>query len=50
MARWQWQHYAYLLPMVGLFVVLLVSPALVAVVRRGVRWLRAQRGMAESAS
>lgn len=49
-ARWQWRSYAYLLPMVGLFAVLLVSPALAGLGRRAVAWLRAQRGMAESAS
>jgi len=49
-ARWQWRHYAYVLPMVGLFVLLLVSPGLVDGVRRGVAWLWAQRGITESAS
>jgi len=49
-ARWQWRSYAYVLPLVAVFVVLLVSPALVGLVRRGLAWVRAQRGMAESAS
>ncbi len=49
-AEWAWRTYAWVLPVVGAFVVLLVSPALVRLGRRGVAWVRSQRGMAQSAS
>jgi tetratricopeptide (TPR) repeat protein len=49
-AQWAWRSYAYVLPAAGVFVLLLVSPALVASARRGVAWMRSQRGTAESAS
>lgn len=48
--EWAWRTYAWVLPVVGVFVVLLASPALVRLGRRGVAWARSQRGMAESAS
>jgi tetratricopeptide (TPR) repeat protein len=48
--QWAWRRYAYLLPSLGIFVVLLLSPMLLRLVRRGVAAVRSQRGMAESAS
>jgi tetratricopeptide (TPR) repeat protein len=48
--RWAWRTGAWALPAVVAFVVLLASPALFGLGRRGVGWIRAQRGMAESAS
>jgi len=49
-ARWAWRSYAYVLPSVGVFLVLLFSPAIVRLIKRGLQALRAQRNIAESAS
>ena len=50
MAEWAWREYAHMLPWLAAFAVLLVSPALVGLARRAVGWVRAQRGIEESAS
>ncbi|MFP4248671.1 MAG: hypothetical protein ACLFU7_03365 [Armatimonadota bacterium] len=49
-ARWTWRSYACLLPSVAIFVVLVLSPTLVRLIKRGVAAVLSQRGMAESAS
>ncbi|MFO8080636.1 MAG: hypothetical protein R6V07_10040 [Armatimonadota bacterium] len=50
MARWAWRSYAYALPSLVLFVLLLISPMLVRLVKRGVAVVRSQEGITESAS
>ncbi|MFW5866213.1 MAG: hypothetical protein ACOCX2_00260 [Armatimonadota bacterium] len=49
-ARWAWQSYAYVLPSVAVFLVLVFSPAIVRLIKRGVNAVRSQRSIAESAS
>lgn len=49
-ARWLWRSYAYVLPSIGAFVLLLLSPGIIRLVQTGVAWVRSQRNMAESAS